>query len=785
VTKTAWVLISAYFAASAAASGNDYIVSTIAGGIAPTMPVAARKAFIGAISGMAIDSAGNIYLSTDLSCVFRMNPAGIVTRFAGTCRPGYSGDGGPATSAQLNFPSGMAADATGALYIADRSNHVIRKVLPDGTITTIAGNGQMAVSGDGGPATKAGLPYPTSIAIDAAGNVFIAESNSIRRVARDGTITNLVGNAAPGIAIDGRTPIESQVVFPICLALDREGNLLFSTFSNEVRRLSPSGTIATVAGTAKSGDTGDGGPATSAQLSSPSSIAVDRAGNLYIACYGQLRLRKVSAGGTITTIAGVGDQGLPGKIFLLLAIDSRGATYAAESRQKGNGWRLRKISPSGAISTVAGSDLGIFTDGKTAIHSGLYYPTNLALDSADSLYIAEGSNLGDIYHDRIRKVLGSGRIVTVAGGVGSHRVGDGGPAIRAAISNYCSLAVDAQGNLYISQRESHRVRKVSAKGIISTIAGTGSPGFGGDGGPAVRAQLNYPGGIALDSAGNLYIADPGNRRVRRVAIDGSISTVAGNGNRGPSGNGGLAVNAALGGPGEVAVDSVGSIYILEREWGQVRKVSASGIISSVASVPNTRSIAVDRSDTLYFETTSSIVKLSAEGVAETIAGSFQSGYSGDGGPASEARFANLNGIAIDRAGRIYVSDVIAHAVRMLTPVQAPKVDTSDLKVELRSATGSNQFQIGEEIPLQMVLCSSKPNRYLQPCGIFSENDFSTPQCRFFNHWSFSIKPDKGWGDLSQEFPSGVMVGSHYSAVSRNLRGMSVLLGYSGWAGLAM
>ena len=602
VTKAAWVLISAHLAASAAASGNEYVISTIAGGLAPVTPVAAHKAFIGAIAGMAVDSVGNIYLSTNLSCVFRIDPAGTLTRFAGTCRSGYSGDGGPATSAQL---------------------------------------------------------------------------------------------------------------------------------------------------------------------SSPFSIAADREGNLYIAGIGKLRLRKVSVGGAITTVAGVEDQGPPGKPLFHLAVDTHGAIYAAESRQGGNGWRVRRISPSGAFSTVAGSDLGTFADQKTAINSGLYYPGDVALDSAGSLYIAERSNLADSYHGRIRKVLGSGRIITVAGGAGSPGMADGGPATKAAIWSDCHLAVDATGNLYISEHESHRVRKVSEKGIITTIAGTGSAGFGGDGGPAARAQLNYPEGIALDSAGNLFIADYLNRRVRKVAIDGTISTVAGNGNAGSGGNGGLAVNVALGGPIGLAVDSVGNIYIHENEWGQVRKVSPSGIISAVANVQDTRSIAVDRSDTLYFATSSSIVRLSAEGVAETIAGSSYSGYSGDGGPALEARFARLSGMAMDRAGRIYVSDIAAHAVRMLTPVQGPKEDTSDLKVRLRSATGSNRFQIGEEIPLQVVLSSGTPNRYLQPCNLFSESDFATPECRFFNHWSFSIEPDRGWVDLTQEFPSGERGGSHVSVADSN------------------
>jgi sugar lactone lactonase YvrE len=778
ISKGTQAVLPVLFVALMAASNKEYFVSTLAGGVPPPTSVKALAASIGSLAGVQTDSLGNVYVSSiDLHCVFKVDSAGTLTRVAGACRPGYSGDGGPAVNAQLHDPMGLAVDPNGALYIADSFNHVVRKVLRDGTITTVAGNGTPGFSGDGGPATRAQLANPQTIAIDAGGNLYIAGyTRRIRRVSTDGTITTMAGNGTPGDAGDGGAATSAQVDFPGHLVVDGTGNLYISdTSHNKVRKVSVTGTISTVVGSGTAGYTGDGGPAISAQLSGPQGLAIDREGNLYIADSGNYRIRKVSATGTITTVAGNGEGGASGDggpaiiaamMPMFLAVDTSGNVYIAGGTPIGTGWgRLRRISTSGIITTVAGNGCAYSGDRMPATRAQLFYPGSMAVDHAGSLYIADG------YNWRIRKVTPKGIITTVAGNGTCCDSGDGGPAVQAQIWNYCHLALDAKGNLYISQT-SHAVRKVSSKGIITTVAGTSSAGFAGDGGPASLAQLNYPQGIALDSAGNLYIADMQNERVRRIAADGTISTVAGNGTPGHGGDGGPAVSAELNHPGELAVDSNGNLYILEYQDSRIRKVSPAGIISTIAVVPEARSFTVDAAGTLYVAADHSVFRLSPQGRPEVIAGTGDASYSGDGGPALDAHFSRLGGIAVDRTGRIYVSD--GNAVRMLRSAPRLVQDSvaqgpSDLRVELRSATGSNRFQIGEVIPLQFVLSISTPKRYLEPCKLFDESHFGFPQCRFVTPWSFTIRHPGGWVDLTQEFPSpGIFSGPTFEVPNRDL-----------------
>jgi sugar lactone lactonase YvrE len=725
------VLISLCFAGLAAASNREYIVSTLAGGVPPVTPVAAPAASIGDILGMAVDSAGNVYLSSELGCVFKIDSAGILTRFAGTCRPGYSGDGGLAVHAQLTRPGGMTVDAKGNLYIADSRHYVVRKVAPDATITTVAGNGWMGSSGDGGPATKAQLNIPGAVATDRAGNLYIAEFGAVRRVSRDGIITTVVGNGAPGLAPDGRTAIKAQLVNPTDLATDARGDLYFSdAFHHQVLRIAASGEIGIVAGTGKAGYAGDGGLASGAPLSNPQGIALDREGNLYIADAGNSRIRKISASGTIGTIAGNGNPGPLGDggpaanssvTPRLVAVDARGNVYVVGDAQDRRA-RLRKISTDGRISTVARN---------AAPESQLDSPTDITTDSVGNVYVVEP------YKGRVRKIDAGGRITTAAGGETCCGLGDGGPANRALIGNDLHVVSDTEGTLYISGLS--RVRKVSPDGIITTIALPLSEGAARDGGSAI-------GGMALDSSGTLYVADRLSPTVHKMARDGTI--------------GGVPVQAPLTSTQKAVVDSEGNLYFVV--GSELLKVWRGGTVSSVASVPSpfAASVAIDASDTLYFVNGPFVTRLTPEGNQEVIAGKSEPGYSGDGGPAVNAQFSSIGGIAIDRSGKIYLSDTAANAVRVLTPVPTAEEDTRDLKVELRSQTGSNRFQIGAEIPLEVALSSSTPNRYLEPCWLFIESDFAIPQCRFFNHWSFSIKPPTGWVDLSREFPTGPRGGSH-------------------------
>lgn len=332
------------------------------------------------------------------------------------------------------------------------------------TITTIAGNGIASGSGDGGPATQATLNTPASIAIDTAGNVYVADAfnHRVRRITPDGTITALVGTGQAGFDGDGAQAIDARLRSPLGVAVDGSGTLYIAdTYNHRIRKVAPDGVISTIAGTGASGFGGDGGPGTAAMLSYPTGIAVASDGTLYIADTRNHRVRKLATDGTITTVAGTGAAGYNG-------------------------------------------------DGGPAALARLNSPRDVAVSRDGTLYIVDRENR------RIRRVDADSIITTVAGTGSSGFNGYRGEAIEATLRAPYGIAVDAQGNLYIADTFNHRVRKVTPDGSIFTVAGSDRFGFSGDGWGAGFAALHYPLSVAVDIAGNLYIADSHNHRIRKV-----------------------------------------------------------------------------------------------------------------------------------------------------------------------------------------------------------------------------------------------------------------------------
>ena len=687
------ILCAALFTVAAVAqSSTSYRIDTFAGTRAVRDNGPAINARLWDPFGVAVDGAGNLFIADSFNDRIRkVDSAGVITTVAGTGEFGFGGDGGPATEAQLDFPSSVAVDGAGNLFIADMDNNRIRKVGASGTISTVAGTGRTGFGGDGASAVQARLSRPSGVAVDGAGNLFIADRDNdrIRKVDSAGVITTVAGTGERGFGGDGASAVQARLSRPFGVAVDGAGNVFIADEgNNRIRKVDSAGTISTVAGTGEFGVSGDGGPAVQARLSRPNDVAVDGAGNVFIADRDNFRIRKVDSAGTISTVAGTGVQGYSGdggpaidaRLWSpsSVAVDGAGNLFFADS---GND-RIRKVGAAGTITTVAGT--GEFGDGGPAVNARLYRPSGVAVDGTGNVFIA------DSFNDRIRKVDATGTISTVAGTGRSGFGGDGSPAVNARLYRPSGVAVDGAGNLFIADSFNDRIRKMDTSGTISTVAGTERSGFGGDGASAVQARLSHPNDVAVDGAGNLFIADSFNNRIRKVDSAGVISTVAGTGRSGFSGDGASAVQARLSRPSGVAVDGAGNLFIADMGNNRIRKVDATGTISTVAGtgegsfggfsgdggpavnaqLRGPAGVAVDGAGNIYTADRDNfrIRKVDSAGVITTVAGTGVRGYSGDGGPVSQAQLSNPEGVTVDGAGNIYIADSGNDRIRKLTPV---------------------------------------------------------------------------------------------------------------------
>ncbi len=577
------------------------IVSTFAGGGSsgfysdklPATSTALRLSSDITPNGLAIGPGGDVFIADWGNNRIRKVSAhtGFIVDVAGTGEQGYNGDGLAATSAKLNLSAsyrgpGIAVSASGDLYIADTGNRRIRKVdATTGLISTMAGTGAAGTRVDNIAATVAALDAPQSLAVDRSGNLYFLESNTpyLRKVAAGtGIITTIAGNGLYTGGATGNVKTDNITLgFSRGLALDSAGDIHLADAGGSVRKITLStGQIATVAGGGYSSNSynGDNIPATSASLNWPAAVALDAAGNMYIADSRNNRIRKVTqTTGLISTIGGtgeafgeIGDNVTATRAALYgptgVAVDSIGNVFIADSLNR----RIRKVSAgSGKITTVAGGGaFGTqFVENSDALSMSLTEPTSVAIDLSGNLFIADGRQ------SRVYKVnAATGQASTVAGGAAEGFSGDNFPAPTAAVYRPFGVAVDVAGNVYIADTSNHRVRKISAAtGLISTVAGTGMPGYNGDSIAATSAQLSSPIGVAVDVQGNLYIGDSNNGRLRKVtATTSEISTVV-------EGLGGARLVATgmrglSNGPSGVAIDAAGDVYFAA--VGRIHKVAA-------------------------------------------------------------------------------------------------------------------------------------------------------------------------------------------------------------------
>ena len=681
------------------APGSQTIDTLVGSGNKVGDNIPAVAATLNAPFGVAVDTSGNVYIADTTDYRIRKIAAqtGIITTIAGTGTNGFSGDNGPATNAAIGVVHQIAVDGSGNLYLADSNNNRIRMVAAGtGTMTTVAGSGSSTFSGDNGQAKSAGLPTPYGVAVDGSGNLYLAmySDSRVRKVtAATGVITTIAGNGNAGFTGNGGPGTSAEISKPYGVAVDASGNVFIADTSNFlVRKVSAStGIITTFAGTGTPGSGGDGGAATSATLGNLYGISVDVNGNVYLADSTYYRVRKVTAAtGLISTVAGTGTSGYvatqdggPATSAQLtsaraVATDVNGNLLIAD------GNRVREVTAAGIISTIGGNGATVYgsyiADGLPGLQTPLTAPIALARDAAGNLYFTDVS--------RVRKLaVGTGIVTTVAGTGVAGNTGDGGAATSATLSNPQGLAFDAAGNLYIADTNNSRIRKVTmSTGTITAFAGTGSVGSAN--GPALSATFNFPRGIAFDAAGNLYIADYNNYTVRVLkASTGVVSVFAGtSGTSNHTGDGGPATSATLGAVFSVAVDASGGVYIADGGYNMVRKVTG-GTISTVAGVggmgfsgdgsPATSAyfnelfgVAVDTSGNLYIaDTGNQRVRKVTGGVVNTIVGNATAGYvaSQDGGPAASAELKGPNGVLVDANGTLYIADTGNARIRVVYP----------------------------------------------------------------------------------------------------------------------
>jgi sugar lactone lactonase YvrE len=575
---------------------------------------------------MALDSRGNLYIADRQNNRIRLvTPEGTISTFAGTGERGYGGDGGPAISAKLNWPDGIAIDAADVLYFTDSQNNMVRKITPDGVITKVAGAAPV-----GKPSARPpGLfDTPVGIALDRKGNLYVADRghHRIARISSDGVVSTVAGDGIhPSLSragsADGGSALATNLGYPRAVAFDPNGELLVAT--GNIRKVGSDGSVTTVLGSRRDSPPGADLDPLKVRLGSPDDIAVDPHGDVYVADSGRSLVLRMSPNGTLAVVAGLSTlpdekDGGPAETLRLsnswsVAVGPAGGLFVADSDMN----RIIRITDDGRFNRVAGKGVPIIRieghgpppqfsgDGGPATAADLDYPFGVAVDSHGALYISDAIN------NRVRKVGADGIIETIAGIGEAGSSGDGGRAREARLSSPSGLAVDSRGNVYVADCGSNSVRRISSDGIIRTVVG----------------GLKCPHGVFVDTNDTLFIADTFNHFIKRLDPDGTVHTIAGTGKQEFTGDEGPATEAGLGAPDSLAIDSQGNIYIADRANWRVRKITRDGII-------------------------------------HTIAGNHETGFSGDGGPALKVPIFPTS-VAVDVRGRVYVTD--HNRIRVLTP----------------------------------------------------------------------------------------------------------------------
>ncbi len=629
----------------------------------------------------------------------KIDLAGRVTTFAGNGIAGFvDGTSGLNGTAEFNLVNGLGIDASHNLYVTELNNNAIRKIDVNGNVTTIAGNGTAGfVDGTGGAHGTAEFNQPQALVVDAQGNIFVADqyNNAIRKIDMNGNVTTFAGNGTMGY-VDGTGGPNgtAEFDFPTGLAFDGQGNLLVADqYNNRVRKIDVNGNVTTVAGNGTAGFVdGTGGVNGTAEFNIPASLVVDGHGNIIVADEGNNSIRAIDPSGNVTTLAGNGMYGFVDGTGgphgsaefsgpVALALDTQGNIIVADLANE----RIRQVDANGNVTTLAGSSTFGFADGQAQPTETAEFnsPWAVRMDNQNNILVADSSN------NRIRKIDSADLVSTLAGnGVPGFVDGTAGPNGTASFDAPTALAVDSQGNVFVSDAANERIRKIDVNGNVTTVAGNGTMGnVDGTGGPAGTAEFYDPFGLALDGLGNIFVADSGNNSIRKIDANGNVTTVAGNGTLGfANGTGGRNGTAEFFDPSGVVVDAQGNLLVADTGNNCIRKIDRNGNVTTFAgsqqsgfadgTIGPNGTARFDFPSDLVFDAQGNLLvadaanaairKIDPNGNVTTIAGNGNDGFAnGTLGMSGTAEFNGPFSLTVDAQGNIFVADLYNNCIRKI------------------------------------------------------------------------------------------------------------------------
>ncbi len=682
------------FAVSAAWGQGTFRWSNLAGSVggAGDLEGTGSAARLNSPTSTAVDAGGNVYVADQYNHTIRkITSTGVMTTLAGAAGIGGSADG-TGTAARFFYPQGVAVDGSGNVYVADSDNFTVRKITPAGVVSTLAGMAKQQGSADGA-GSAARFSDVSGVAVDGNGNVYVTDRSNytVRKITSDGVVSTFAGSAGLAGGNDG-TGSAARFFYPYGVAVDGSGTVYVAdTLNHTIRKITGAGEVSTLAGSERTAGSADG-TGGAALFNQPYGVAVDGAGNIYVADGVNDTIRKITNDGVVSTLAGTARSigfadgiGSAARFNLPtgVAVDGSGDLYVADSSNH----TIRTITSDGAVSTfvgIAGSFPGNTDD--TGSAARFNNPAGVALDASGNIYVADRGN------HTVRKLTAAGVVSTLAGTPGSSGSSDGaGNAAR--FNSPAGVAVDGSGNVYVADHDNHTIRKITGDGVVSTLAGSTSsstPYGGSADGTGSAAHFAFPSGVAVDGSGNVYVADTSNDTIRKITSTGDVTTFAGKAQNGGSADGAGSL-ARFWAPEGVAVDGSGNVYVADTGNHIIRKITSAGVVSTLAGrvqsfygsnyggstdgtgsaalFDSPRALAVDGSGILYVADggSSTVRKVTSAGVVTTVGGLAYAGGHQDG-VGAVARFTNPMGVAVAPNHRVYVASGGTNSIALGTPV---------------------------------------------------------------------------------------------------------------------